>query len=138
MTAEGTADTVVVIDTSAVVAILRDEPEAAALIERALSYARRVIAAPTWLEAAIVCEGKNAAGSEFFDRVVGRLGLEVLPFTPDQASIARQAYRNYGKGRGSPARLSYGDCFAYALARHLGAPLLFKGDDFTHTDATIA
>jgi ribonuclease VapC len=130
--------TAVVIDTSAIVAILRSEPEATDLFERAMAYDRRAMATPTWLETAIVCEGRNALGGDIFDQFVSQLRIEVLPFTQEQAAIARQAYRKYGKGRGSPAKLSYGDCFAYALAQDLGAPLLFKGEDFVHTDIAIA
>ena len=138
MPAEASTGTAVVIDTSAIVGILRDEPDAAALIKRAISFERRVMAAPTWLEAAIVCESKNPSGRALFDRLVKQLRMEVQPFTVAQAAIARKAYRKFGKGRGSKAQLSFGDCFSYALAKHLGAPLLFKGNDFGHTDVMPA
>jgi ribonuclease VapC len=62
------------------------------------------------------------------------LGVEVVPLTPEQARIALEAFKQFGKGRGAKASLNYGDCFVYALAKERGAPLLFKGNDFTHTD----
>ena len=138
MTTTTAARAIVVLDTSAIVAILKDEPEAAGFIEHAMSFKRRVIAAPTWFETAIVCEGKKASGGEFFDRLAVELRLEVLPFTSEQAAIARQGYKKFGKGRGGKAQLTFGDCFAYALAKTLRAPLLFKDDDFSHTDVTPA
>jgi ribonuclease VapC len=124
----------VVIDTSAIVAILRDEPDAIELLTRATSYGRRLISAATWLEAAIVCESKTWRGGEYFDRIIAKLEVEVVPFTPTQAQLAREAFKRYGKGRRTKAQLSYGDCFVYALAKEFGAPVLFKGNDFAQTD----
>lgn len=129
-----TSSSPVVIDSSAIVAILRDEPDAIDLLTRATSYGRRVISAATWLEAAIVCESKTPRGGNYFDQITAKLAIEIIPFTPTQAKIARDAFRRYGKGRQAKARLSYGDCFAYALAKQLQAPLLYKGNDFAQTD----
>jgi ribonuclease VapC len=128
----------VVIDSSAIVAILRDEPDAIELSARATSYSRRLISAATWLESAIVCESKTLRGGEYFDQIVAKLEIEIVPFTATQAQLARDAFKRYGKGRQSKARLSYGDCFVYALAKEFGAPVLFKGDDFAQTDITAA
>ena len=129
----------VVVDSSVIVAILRDEPDASQLITRARSFRRAVISAATWLEAAMVCEGKEErGGGADFDRIVSTLKLEILPFSGSQAAIAREAFKRYGKGRGSGASLGLGDCFAYALAKDLGAPLLFKGSDFARTDIPAA
>lgn len=128
----------VVIDSSVVVAILRDEEDALDLIGRAMNYPRRVMSTTTWLESAMVCENKKPRGGEFFDQIVASLKLELLSFTPEQAVLARTAFKRYGKGRRAKASLSFGDCFAYALAKDLGAPLLFKGNDFAQTDIPAA
>lgn len=129
----------VVVDSSAIVAVFRGEPDAASLFERALSYKRRIMSASTWLECAMVCEGKiEQGGGDRFDGIVAALALEVVPFTPEQALVAREAFKRYGKGRRAKASLSFGDCFAYALAKDLGAPLLFKGNDFAQTDIPAA
>jgi ribonuclease VapC len=129
----------VVIDSSVIIAIFKDEAEAADLLDRAMAYDRRVLSSAIWLESAIVCEGKaERGGGAAFDRIVSQLKLEILPFSATQAVLARDAFKRFGKGRGSKASLSFGDCFAYALAMDLGAPLLFKGDDFVHTDVDRA
>jgi len=126
-----------IIDTSAIIAILRAEPEAefcALAIEKA---ARRRISAANFLEAAVVIDGsRDAVASRRFDELVSAAQLTVESVTEVQARIARDAYRDFGKGSGHPARLNFGDCFAYALAKTSGEPLLFKGEDFTHTDVT--
>jgi ribonuclease VapC len=128
----------VVVDTSAIVAILFDEPEQerfAHLIEEAplclLSAASRV-------ELTCVVEGrKGEVGRRDLDRFLARAPLEIVPVTPDQAELACEAFRRYGKGRHAAA-LNIGDCFAYALAKATGEPLLFKGADFPLTDAVPA
>lgn len=126
-----------IIDTSAIIAILRNEPEAetcALAIEKA---ARRRISAANFLEAAVVIDGsRDAVASRRFDELVATAQLTVEPVTEAQARIARDAYRDFGKGSGHPAGLNFGDCFAYALAKVTGEPLLFKGEDFAHTDVT--
>jgi ribonuclease VapC len=125
----------VVIDSSIFVAIFKDEPDAAALVTRALRYKRRITSAATWLEAAIVCEGAVKEGGAIrFERIAASMGVEVAAFTPEQAQLALDAFRRFGKGRGAKASLNYGDCFVYALATELGAPVLFKGGDFAQTD----
>lgn len=126
----------VVIDSSAIVAILKDEPDAAELAMRAARYRRRLISTATWLETAIVCESKVLRGGEYFDRTVIKLDLEVVPFSLSQAALAREAFKRFGKGR-HRARLSYGDCFVYALAKEVGAPVLCKGNDFAATDLDV-
>lgn len=123
-----------VIDTSAIIAILLGEPEAP-LLARAIEEASpRLLSAANLLEASMVIETRKgeAAGREL-DLFIYRAGIEVLAVDQEQAEIARIAWRHYGKGR-HPAHLNYGDCFAYALAKVTGLPLLFKGDDFSHTD----
>jgi ribonuclease VapC len=86
----------------------------------------------------MVCESKKPRGGEFFDQIVASLKLELLPFTPEQAVLACVAFKRYGKGRQAKASLSFGDCFAYAPAKDLTAPLLYKGNDFAQTDIRAA
>ncbi len=124
-----------VIDTSALAAILFGEPERRAFNERIEAHQTRLISAGTLLEAAFVVEGRSgeAAGREL-DLFLHRAGFQVVPFDAEQAEVARAAFRRFGKGR-HPAGLNFGDCFAYALATITGEPLLFKGEDFARTDA---
>jgi ribonuclease VapC len=125
----------VIIDTSALIAILRDEPEAAACAEAIEAAPHRRISATNFVEAAIVIDGsRDPIASRRFDDLVREAQLVIEPVTEAQARIAREAYRDFGRGSGHPARLNFGDCFAYALARARGEPLLFKGADFAHTD----
>ncbi len=132
-------DDTIVVDSSAFVAIFKGEDDAMSLTERIVSYKRRVMSAATWLELAMVCEGasRQGGGAEFAE-IVAELGVEIIPFTPEQARLAFQAFKQFGKGRGAKASLNFGDCFVYALVKELGAPLLFKGDDFALTDITPA
>lgn len=128
-----------VIDSSALIAILADEPEAEACA-RAIRFAtHRRVSSVTFVEAAIVIDSRgNPVASRRLDELIRETSIVIEPVDEMQAMIAREAYRDFGRGSGHPARLNFGDCFAYALARHLGEPLLFKGDDFTHTDVTPA
>ncbi len=97
------------------------------------------ISAANYFESAIVIDARrNYDLSIEFDRLIEDAKLVIEPVTPEQARIARQAYRYYGRGSGHPANLNFGDCFAYALARDKGEPLLYKGDDFVHTDIRSA
>jgi ribonuclease VapC len=123
-----------IIDTSAIIAILWDEPERNAFNEAIAQAALCQMSAATFVEAAMVVEASRGyEGSRDFDLFLAAAGIEIVPVDADQAEIARQAFRNYGKGR-NPAGLNYGDCFSYALAKITGLPLLFKGDDFSQTD----
>ncbi len=124
-----------IVDTSAVLAILRDELEAEAFAG-AIEAARQCrISAANFLEAAIVVDGgRDPIASRRFDDFVRESSLVIEPVTEEQARIAREAYRDFGRGSGHPAQLNFGDCFAYALARVAGEPLLFKGGDFARTD----
>ena len=127
-----------IVDTSAVLAILLDESDAATYA-RAISEAdSRRMSAANFVEAAIVVEVQTkAAGSRQFDAFFRHAGIVIEPVTEEQAHVARQAYTDFGKARHA-AGLNFGDCFAYALAKVTGEPLLFKGRDFRKTDIKAA
>lgn len=127
------------IDTSALLAILLAEPDFEAVVEAIVGAEPRLVGAPTLVEAAAVMAArKGPQGEVALDALLQRLDIEVIPMTPEAATFARSAYARYGKGIGSPAVLNYGDCLAYGVARAAGEPLLFKGDDFAHTDIEVA
>jgi ribonuclease VapC len=129
----------VVLDTSALVAILRAESDAAGFAGAIARASVRRLSAATYVEVGAVIDGsRDPVASRRLDELLEAMGAVLEAVTPSQAGIARAAYRDYGRGSGHPAGLDYGDCFAYALARELGEPLLFKGDDFSHTDVTPA
>jgi len=128
----------VIVDTSALVAILRREPEARAFTDCLSAALDPAISAATILEAAMVIEGKGGrVAGDGLDRLLAETGIEIAPVTAETARRARDAWRLWGKGN-HPAGLNLGDCFAYALARGRGEPLLFKGDDFSRTDVKAA
>jgi ribonuclease VapC len=127
-----------IIDSSAILAILFDEPDAHAYAQALEASPVRRISAANWLETAIrIDSGSGAIGSNAFDDFVREASLLIEPVTPDQSALARAAYRAYGKGSGHPARLNFGDCFAYGLAKATREPLLFKGNDFDRTDVLV-
>jgi ribonuclease VapC len=129
----------VIVDTSALVAVIRGEDDSAEFVSAVRQAHRSRISAGNYLEAGIVIDRKrDAAASRRLDTLLSAMRIEVAPVTSTQAGIARQAYRDFGKASGHPARLNFGDCFAYALAIDTDEPLLFKGDDFTHTDVRVA
>ena len=132
-----------ILDTSALIAILRFEaeaPEFARLIENAAESATQPrISAVSYVEAGAVIDGsKDPIASRRFDELIEEAQIAIEPVTEAQARIARQAYRDFGKTSGHPAKLNFGDCFSYALAKSTGEPLLFKGQDFTQTDVKSA
>jgi ribonuclease VapC len=128
-----------IIDSSALIAILRNEPEAQAFSE-AIENAESVrISAGTLFEASMVADKFGSPKlSARFDETVEHSKMIIEPVTAAHARIARQAYRDYGKGSGHPANLNFGDCFSYALARDKRDSILYKGDDFLHTDLRAA
>jgi ribonuclease VapC len=130
----------VIVDSSAIVSIIVGEADAEALHDILIKQKGPTkISAANYLETGIVVDGKrNPALSNRLDFLLSQLDIEVAPVTPAQAKIARQAYRDFGRGSGHPAKLNFGDCFAYALAIDRNEPLLFKGDDFTHTGVRTA
>lgn len=124
-----------IVDSSALVAILRREPERERFAQKLKEAAGPRISAASYLETSIVVDSaRDAIVSRTLDDLLINCGMVVEPVTAEQAQIARQAYRDYGKGSGHPANLNFCDCFAYALARVKREPLLYKGDDFVHTD----
>lgn len=128
-----------IVDTSALIAILRGEPEAPALAYTMQAADTRRLSAATYVEAGVVIDGaRNPASSRWFDAFLQEGAFVIEPVTAEQAKIAREAYRDFGRGSGHPARLNFGDCFAYALAKALNEPLLFKGEDFAQTDVKRA
>jgi len=128
-----------IVDSSAIIAILRGEPEAQAFAEAMEQAMSLRMSAGTLFEASIVADGfRDPRLSARFDEIVEVPKMVVEPVTVEQARIARQAYRDYGKGSGHPAGLNFGDCFSYALARDKREPILFKGNDFVDTDLRAA
>jgi ribonuclease VapC len=128
-----------IIDTSALIAILRDEPKAMSCARDIETATERKVSAANFVEAALVIDAsRDPIASRRFDDLFREAQLTIEPVTEAQARIAREAYRDFGKGSGHPAKLNFGDCFAYALAKATGEPLLFKGDDFARTDVTPA
>lgn len=127
-----------VLDSSAVIAILFDEPERSAFTQAIERDPRRLISAGNLLECALLTEARRgeAAGREL-DLLLHRADVQTIAVDAEQVELARSAWRRFGKGR-HPAALNFGDCFAYALSASTGEALLFKGDDFTRTDVAIA
>jgi ribonuclease VapC len=124
----------IVVDSSALIAIYFDELEKASFADAVISADGPCIGAPNFLEASIVVEArKGDAGCRELDRIADNLGLQVVAFEAAHIEAAREAFRRYGRGR-HRAALNFGDCSAYALAKTLDLPLLFKGDDFALTD----
>ncbi len=128
-----------ILDTSALVAILRGEPEGSNFLRIVNEAAIVRVSAATFLEAAIVVDAtRDPVLSRKLDELLLEADVKFEPVTEAHAHIARWAYRDFGRGSGHKANLNFGDCFAYALAKTSGEPLLFKGDDFPHTDVSIA
>ena len=126
-----------VIDTSALVAILQKEPERRMFIEAIEAANSRLMSVATFVEISVVIEARHGAeGLRDLDHFIARAGIELISVDADQGRLARGAYSHFGKGR-HRAGLNYGDCFSYALAIAAGEPLLFKGDDFVHTDVPV-
>lgn len=127
-----------VIDSSALLAILLAEPERASF-ERAMARAvARYISPVNWFETSMVAISRISDGHQQFELLFQAADVAVVPVDEAQMRLADQAWRIYGKGRQHPAQLNLGDCFAYALAKQLGEPLLFKGGDFSKTDVIVA
>jgi len=129
----------VIVDTSALIAILRGEPDAAYFVDAIVAEeGRTLLSAGSYLETAIVVDGgRSPVASRRLDEFLAEAGIKIVEVTVSQARIARAAYRDFGKGSGHPAQLNFGDCFAYALATERGERLLAKGNDFVRTDVRM-
>jgi ribonuclease VapC len=124
----------VVLDSSAILALLLNEPDAQTYRVAINEDQTRLVSAATLLEVSLVVERRNGeAGGRELDVLISKTGIEVVPVDGDQVFEARRAWRKFGRGR-HPAALNYGDLFSYALSRTTGEPLLFKGNDFARTD----
>ena len=124
-----------IIDTSAIIAILRDEQEAAFFARAITDDSNRRVSAVNYVEAAVIIDASgDPIASRRVDDFFKTAQITIEAVTETHAQIAREAYRDFGKGSGHPAKLNFGDCFAYALAKSCREPLLFKGNDFIHTD----
>jgi ribonuclease VapC len=127
-----------IIDTSALVSILDQEPEAERLAYAIATASERMLSAANLVETGIVMQVRR--GDEAvrdLDLLLAKLEIEIIAVSAKQANLARKAFRRFGRGR-HPARLNFGDCFAYALSKDSGASLLFKGEDFSQTDIAVA
>jgi ribonuclease VapC len=128
-----------IVDSSAVVAVLNQETGWQAFDQALREASGSQMSAATYVELGVVVDSMGDPSiSRRLDRLLSAWGVDVVPLTAAQAGLARAAYRDYGRGCGHPARLNLGDCFAYALAADTGRALLFKGDDFGHTDVIPA
>jgi ribonuclease VapC len=128
-----------IVDPSSLIAILKRESDAPAYVKILDNSQSSKLSAASYFEASIVVDGwKNPILSHRLDELIDRFSIAIEPVTFEQARIARQAYRDYGKGSGHRAGLNFGDCFSYALAKDKREPILFKGDDFQYTDLRAA
>lgn len=126
-----------VVDSSAIVAILLREPEAQAFAECIARHRGSVMSAANYVEVAIVARSRGRIGRELVDATLDKVQVEIVPVSTALAREAADAFAAYGRGR-HPARLNYGDCFAYALAKTRNEPLLYKGNDFSRTNLVPA
>ncbi len=128
-----------VVDSSALIALLLAEPETDRLVSAIAAASERLLSAASYLETAIVMTARFGPQSqEKLDKLVAPLSIDIIPFTAEQARIAVTAFQRYGRGSGHPAALNYGDCFTYALAKLTGQSVLFKRNDFARTDLAAA
>lgn len=127
-----------IIDSSVIVAVALNEPERAAFETCMAAADIRRMSSGTWIELSAVAVRSRLISSTWLDTMLERFRITLEAVSIEQAAIGHQAYREFGQGSGHPAKLNFGDCFAYALAKAMGEPLLFKGDDFTHTDVQQA
>lgn len=128
-----------IIDTSVIMAILLDEPEAEPFAALMDGSKKCQMSAGSSIElTAVLVRRQPNVSIDKLDALLRRLRIEIVPVTVEQGQIGREAYRRFGVGTGHKAHLNFGNCFAYALAKATGEPLLFKGDDFTHTDIVAA
>jgi ribonuclease VapC len=129
----------VIVDSSAIISILRLEPEAQIFLKKLDTTSRCLIAAPTYLEVCMVMAGTlGEKGQDDVDQLLSAMDILIVPFTPTASKVAVSAFLTYGKGRGHKAQLNFGDCISYAMSKVEAMPLLFKGEDFALTDVERA
>lgn len=127
-----------IIDTSALIAVLTGEAERKQFLRQMEAASGLQMSVASYLECSIVIDARrDPVLSRHLDRLLDALGVRLSEVDEHQVRVARRAYADFGRGSGHPARLNYGDCLAYALATTTGEPLLFKGGDFTHTDVRL-
>ena len=127
----------IVVDSSALLALILDEEDADRFADALVGSAEAVMSVANLVEASIVLARRGEHADSLLDETLHQLGIRPVDITVEQGQLAREAHRHFGRGR-HPARLNFGDCFAYALAKSLDAPLLFKGGDFAQTDVKAA
>lgn len=130
----------IVVDSSAIIAILRAEDDAPRIAQQLAAHKGSCqLSVASYVEiGALIDSARDPIASRAVDTLLKQAAITIAPVSAEQARLAREAYADFGKGSGHPAALNFGDCFSYALAKSLGAPLLFKGDDFSHTDVLVA
>ena len=128
-----------IVDSSALISIVKEEPDAERILDVLTNSPIKRLSAANFVEAATVVDSfRDPIASREFDEILRKHRIIIEPVTESQARLAREAYRDFGKGSGHKAKLNFGDCFAYALALETGEPLLYKGNDFLHTGITSA
>ena len=127
-----------IVDSSAIMALLLNEPEQELFNRLLITATARRMSAGTWIELAAVTTRRSDDLSTALNRIMANFRITIEPVSVEQAEIGHQAYRKYGIGTTDPAKLNFGDCFSYALAKAIGEPLLFKGTDFSKTDIIAA
>ena len=128
-----------IVDSSAIIALIREEEDAPAFARALLGTTLVRMSAATLVEISVVLDrSREPADGRRIDEILRAAGIRIEPVDAEAAQIARAAHRDFGRGSGHPARLNFGDCFSYALAKQTGEPLLYKGDDFAHTDIRSA
>jgi ribonuclease VapC len=128
-----------IVDASAIVALIRNEPEAESIYRAIVASPRVVVVAPTYVECCLVLtKDRSADAITHLDALLEKLSVDIIPFTPKMAKIAAQAFLKFGKGRGNQAQLNFGDCISYAASKVEAMPPLFKGEDFGFTDVEKA
>lgn len=128
-----------IVDTSAIIAVLREEEDAPLILAMFVTAPHLAMSAGTWVElAAVTTRGIDEQEYDAAEQFIARATIRIEPVSVEHARLAREAYRRYGRGTRHDADLNFGDCFSYALAKATGEPLLYKGEDFIHTDVASA
>lgn len=127
-----------VVDSSALLAIIYQAPDKRFYIEQIANSSSVYLSTANWVESSICCHTAGSAGLLYqFDDLIRRAAIKRVPVSEEQARLAREAHQIFGKGNGHPAQLNFGDCFSYALSKNRNDPLLFKRQDFAHTDLSV-